>query len=462
MIFRQYYLACLSHASYLVGDARSRRAVVVDPQRDVSCYLADAEAEGLHIEHVIESHFHADFVSGHLELAARTGADICYGEGAEADFPIRWLADGERIDLGGVSLEVLATPGHTPESICLVVRREGEAQPWGVLTGDTLFVGDVGRPDLLAAQGASSEEMARALYRSLRDKLLTLPDTTRVFPAHGAGSACGRSSSRETSSTIGRERLTNPALAPMTEAEFVAMVTEGQRVAPLYFGYDAHRNRERRPLLEDTEAPVAMNLGEVLARQEAGAVVLDTRSPQAFAAGHLRGSVNVGLEGRFAEYAGDLLEPDQEVILVCPFGREREARVRLGRIGFDRVVGHLADPAGTLAAFPGVVERACRLTPRQLAEALREPDAPVVVDVRDPGEVAETGSIPGAVNIPMAQLLGRVGELDPRRPTVVYCASGYRSSMAASALGARGFASVSDLVGGYDAWVAAARQPALS
>jgi hydroxyacylglutathione hydrolase len=462
VIFRQYHLGCLSHASYLVGDARSRRAVVVDPQRDVSCYLADAEAEGLHIEHVVETHFHADFVSGHLELAARTGADVCYGEGAEAEFPIRVLAEGEQLDLGGVSLGVLATPGHTPESICLVIRRAGEEQPWGILTGDTLLVGDVGRPELLAAQSTSPEEMARALYHSLWDKLLTLPEGTRVFPAHGAGPACGRTLSRETSSTIGRERFTNPALAPMTEDEFVAMVTQGQSVVPLYFAYDAHRNRERRALLDDTERPPAMDLGEVLAQQVAGAVVLDTRSPRAFAAGHLPGSVNVGLEGRFAEYAGDLLQPDQEVILVCPYEREREARIRLGRIGFDRVLGYLPDPVGIFLAHPELAEPACRLTASQLAEALREAHPPVVVDVRNPAEVAGVGSVPDAVHIPLAQLLGRLGELDPCQPTVVYCASGYRSSMAASVMASRGFASVSDLVGGYEAWAGLAHQPALS
>lgn len=460
MIFRQYYLACLSHASYLVGDAGSRRAVVVDPQRDVSAYLADAEAEGLRIEHVVETHFHADFLSGHLELAARTGADICYGEGAEADFPVRALADGERLELGCVSLEVLATPGHTPESICLLIRRPGEADPWGVLTGDTLFVGDVGRPDLLASQGATPEEMARLLYRSLRDKLGPLPDSTRVFPAHGAGSSCGRSLSTETSSTMGDQRRSNHALRAGSEEEFVAMVTQGQSVAPLYFGYDASRNHELHALLDESDPLPALEVDEVVERQAAGAVVLDARSPQAFSLGHLRGAVNVGLEGRFAEYAGDVLRPDEEVVLACPPGREREARVRLGRIGFDRVVGYLPRPAAALVARPDLAVGSSRLTAGELAEELEgaEGDRPVLVDVRNPAELEEKPPIAGALHIPLARLLDRMGELDPARPTVAYCAGGYRSSIAASLLVSRGFADVSDLLGGYDAW--AARSPA--
>ena len=255
MIFRQYYLGCLSHASYLVGDEASGRAVVVDPQRDVSAYLADAESDGLRIEKVIETHFHADFLSGHLELAAATGASICYGAGAEAEFPIEHLADGAAIGLGEVTLEVLATPGHTPESISLVVyEHAGDPVPYGVLTGDTLFIGDVGRPDLLSAAGADPAESAHMLYASLHGRVLALPDETRVFPAHGAGSACGKHLSEETSSTIGAERRTNHALA-LDERLFVSMVTEGQPVRPHYFGYDARRNREARPARRDAPRP---------------------------------------------------------------------------------------------------------------------------------------------------------------------------------------------------------------
>ena len=323
MIFQQYYLSCLSHASYLIGDEGTGDAVVVDPQRDVSRYIDDAEASRLKIRHVIETHLHADFVSGHLELAAATGADICYGRGAETSFPVRTLGDGERLSLGQVELEVRATPGHTPESISLVVWDRGDggqgSAPWGVLTGDTLFVGDVGRPDLTAGvePGVTVADMARQLYRSLQEQLLTLPDATRVFPAHGAGSACGKSLSTETSSTLGEQRATNHALRLEGEDAFVAAITEGQPARPHYFAYDATRNREARGLLDEHTVPPPMSLQEVLAVQAGGGVVLDTSPPEEFARAHLRGSVNVGLEGRFAEYAGDVLEPGTPIVLVA-------------------------------------------------------------------------------------------------------------------------------------------------
>ena len=455
MYFRQYYLGCLSHASYLIGDEGTGRAVVVDPQRDVDEYVADAAAHGLTIERVIETHFHADFVSGHLELADRTGATIWYGEGAEAEFPIGNLTDGERISLGEVELEVRATPGHTPESICLVVyERAGDESPFGVLTGDTLFIGDVGRPDLLSAVGVTADDLARQLYRSIRDQLLPLPDKTRVFPAHGAGSACGKSLSSETSSTMGEQRRTNYALAPMTEAEFVAVVTEGQPAAPAYFPFSAHRNHERHPLLHEHDSPAPLGLGDVLAVRANGGVVLDIRSPGDFASGHLRGSVNVGLDGRFAEWAGDVISPDQTIAIVAEEGHELEARVRLGRIGFDNVAGALAEPLRVFQQHPDLVERSSRLTAGELAERRAGMAGLVVIDVRNPGEVAASGAIDGAVRIPLPQLMARVEELDPAAPTVVYCASGRRSLVAASSLAAAGFTDVSDLLGGYTAWAA--------
>lgn len=457
MIFSQHYLACLSHASYVVGDERTGRAVVVDPQRDVSEYLREAASRRLTITHVVETHFHADFVSGHLELAAATGAEICYGAAAEGvTFPIRHLADGERLTLGDVELEVWSTPGHTPESISVVVwERAGDDVPYGVLTGDTLFIGDVGRPDLLASGGVTADALARELYRSTR-RLLTLPDAVRVFPAHGAGSACGKNLSTETQSTIGEQRRTNHALQPMDEDDFVRLVTEGQPVAPLYFGFDARRNREDRALLDETSLPTALAIDDVLALQAGGAVVLDTRDPHDFAAAHLRGARNVGLAGRFAEYAGDVVRPDDRVVLVCEPGTELEAKVRLARIGFDGVVGHLADPYAAFLARPDAVVRSSRVTAAQLASARTSTPALVVIDVRNPGEVAASGSVPGAVSIPLPRLLDAVESLDPSAPTVVYCAGGYRSSIAASVLAASGFRDVSDLVGGYDAWAALA------
>ena len=455
MIFEQYYLACLSHASYLIGDETTGRAVVVDPQRDVSAYLADAERAGVRIERVIETHFHADFVSGHLELAEATGATICYGEQADADYELERLHDGRRIELGDVVLEIRATPGHTPESISIVVyEHAGDEVPYGVLTGDTLFIGDVGRPDLLTSTGVTADELARHLYRSLHGKLLTLPDATRVVPAHGAGSACGKNLSTETVSTIGEQRRTNYALQPMSEDAFVAVVTEGQPLAPAYFTFSAHRNRERHALLEDHDAPQPLTLDEVLAVRREGGLILDTRPPADFATGHLDGSVNVGLEGRFAEYAGDVIRPGQRVAIIAEDGHELEARVRLARIGFDDVAGYLAEPQRVFLDHAELVRPSSRLTAGDLARRLDDVPDLQVVDVRNAGEVAG-GAVPGSVNVPLAQLVSRLPDLDPARPTVVYCAGGYRSSIAASTMAANGFADVSDLIGGYEAWALA-------
>ncbi len=453
MIFRQYYLGCLSHASYLIGDETSGRAVVVDPQRDVSQYLATAAEHGLSIERVIETHFHADFLSGHLELKEATGAVICYGSVAEslAEFPIEGLAHGERLSLGAVELEIRHTPGHTPESISILVyERPGEA-PYGVLTGDTLFIGDVGRPDLLASSGATADTLARQLYLSTREQLMTLPDGTRVYPAHGAGSACGRSLSSETTSTIGEQRRTNHALQTMSEDAFVRAVTEGQSLAPLYFAFAANRNKQARDVLRESAPPRAMSFDEVLAAQRRGATVLDTRDPTAFAQGHLRGSYNVGLSGRYAEYAGDVLTPDQAIVLVCDPGTELEAKTRLARIGFDRVVGCLGDLVSVFIEHPGWVDAASRLTANELIDRVGAVERLQIVDVRGPGEVAR-GKISGAREIPLPRILDRLAELDPTAPTLVYCAGGYRSMVAVSVMRASGFRDISDLIGGFGAW----------
>jgi glyoxylase-like metal-dependent hydrolase (beta-lactamase superfamily II)/rhodanese-related sulfurtransferase len=454
MIFHQYFLECLSQLSYLIGDETSGRAVVVDPRRDIAVYLGDAQRDGLRIEKVIETHCHADFLSGHLELAA-TGATICYGKDANVDYPIEYLGDGQRLDLGQVHLEIRATPGHTPESICVVVyEHRDDAAPYGVLTGDTLFIGDVGRPDLLSSEGISSAELAGQLFHSLHDKLMTLPDHTRVFPAHGAGSACGRNLSTETSSTIGEQRVTNYALALRDEVDFVNTVTNGLPPVPPYFSFDAERNRRQRPLLEQATPP-PVSFTELTALRSAGAVVLDTREPADFATAHLRGSVNVGLGGRFAEFAGDVLPPDQPIVLLCPVGKELEARIRLGRIGFDNVIGCLEHPTRVFFEHRDAVEASSRLTAAQLAARQTENPGLVLVDVRNPGEL-EAGVIRNAVHIPLTQLAQRADELERGRPSVVYCASGYRSMIAASWLSAAGFVDVSDLLGGFAAWRALA------
>jgi hydroxyacylglutathione hydrolase len=453
LFFRQYDLACLSLYSYLIADTTTGRAVVVDPQRDISAYLEDAAANGLRIERVLETHFHADFLSGHLELAEATGAAISYGDVARPDFPIEPLAHGQRLSLGEVTLEIRHTPGHTPESISIVVHPTPEAEPWAVLTGDALFIGDVGRPDLLTSVGRSAESLARDLYRSLHEQLLTLPDATLVYPAHGAGSACGKSLSTAASSTIGEQRATNYALAPMTVDQFVEAVTEGQGVAPLYFAFAAAANRRDRELLDDHEAPVTLSVGQALALARAGAVLLDTRAPESFASGHLRGSINVGLDGRFAEYAGDIVRPGQQIVLLGDPGRGTEAKVRLARIGFDAVAGEVPDIEAVLDTHPELATSARRLTATDVAAWLAEEPDLQIVDVRNPTETKVGGTIPGARNLPLPQLLDHLEDLDPTRPTVVYCAGGYRSSVAASTLSAHGFAHVADLMGGYEAWL---------
>ena len=460
MKFTQYYLDCLSQASYLIGDETSGRAVVVDPRRDIDEYVRDAEAAGLTIELVIETHFHADFLSGHLELAAATGAEIGFSSAGETEFPSRKLEDGERISLGQVELEILHTPGHTPESISIVIwERPGDETPYGVLTGDTLFIGDVGRPDLLASIGFTRDELADQLYDSLHNKLLPLPDDTRVFPAHGAGSACGKNLSTETFSTMGEQRVSNYALLAPDKETFIDLVTEGQPPAPDYFVYDAVLNRKDRPLLDESAAPPALELEAFDAVVSAGAMIIDGRDPEEFARGHLAGSINVGLNGRYAEFAGSVVPSDVDIVLVVEPGAEVEAKNRLARIGFDRVVGHLVDPLAVMAANPGRVQQASRLTAVDF-EARRNDIAGLqLVDVRNPGEVA-IGTIEGAAAVPVGQLPGRLDELDPDAPTVVFCAGGYRSSVAASVLRQAGFGDVSDIIGGYGAWVEVVPTPA--
>jgi hydroxyacylglutathione hydrolase len=453
MKFTQYYLECLSQASYLIGDETTGRAVVVDPRRDIDEYVRDAAADGLTIELVIETHFHADFLSGHLELAAATGAEIGFSDVAETEFESRMLADGERISLGDVQLEIRHTPGHTPESLSVVVWEHADDEiPYAVLTGDALFIGDVGRPDLLASLGYTRDELANQLYDSLHGKLMTLPDATRVYPAHGAGSACGKNLSTDTWSTIGDQRVSNYAVLAPDKKTFVELVTEGQPPAPSYFVYDAVLNRKDRGLLDEATPPTELTLDEVRQFMADGAMLIDGRTPEEFAHGHLTGAINVGLEGRYAEFAGSVVPHDVDIVLQVDPGFEIEARNRLARIGFDRVVGALADPLAVMAEHPDQTKRASRLTVPEFDRRRVEIDDLQVVDIRNPGEIA-LGTIDGAIEIPVGQLPGRLDELDSSAPTVIYCAGGYRSSVAASLLRQKGFNDVSDLLGGYGAWL---------
>lgn len=446
MIFEQYQLPCLSLSSYLVGDEGTGRAVVVDPQRDISQYLADAEQRELTITHVLLTHFHADYVSGHLELARATGAEICFGEAATAEFPVHHLADGERIELGDVVVETWATPGHTPESVTyLVYEHATDDRPYAILTGDTLFVGDVGRPDLLGAIGFTAEELGRQLFDSVH-RLAALPDEVRVYPGHGAGSACGKALGSEPFTTIGDQKAHNYALQPMTRDDFVAIVTEGQPAAPAYFLHAAVTNRSDYEVFDETRELPAMSVDQTLAAVANGAMLVDTRDASTFSVGHLVGAVNVSLDGRFAEQAGMVIPADTDVIVAGDPEREREAMVRLARIGFDRVVGYVADYEAALQET-SQVQQAERID----AEHIGSPDEVQLLDVRNPGETAG-GVIPGAIVIPLGALPARVDELDATKRTVVYCQSGVRSAVAASWMRTKGFADVADVVGGYAAW----------
>ncbi|TNH31139.1 MBL fold metallo-hydrolase [Micromonospora orduensis] len=452
MLFTQYYLDCLSQASYLIADESTGRAVLVDPRRDIDEYLTDAQAHGLTIEGVINTHFHADFLAGHLEVAAATGAWIGYGQRAETEYPSRKLTDGERISLGDVILEIMETPGHTPESISvLVYEHADDPVPHGVMTGDALFIGDVGRPDLLASFGVTADELGAMLYDSVQRKLMGLPDEVRVFPAHGAGSACGKNLSTERQSTIGEQRRTNYACAPMSQEQFLALVTGGQPAAPGYFAFDAVLNRKARQLFDSTAAARPLTNGEFAQARAEGAVVLDVRDPQEFTAGHLTGAINIPADGRFAETAGSVVAPDRKVLVVAPQDREEEIVVRLARIGFDHVVGYLREPEGAFLEMAADMGRASRLTATELHDALATAEPPVVLDVRNAGE-REQGAVQGSLHIPLAELTRRLDEVPADRPVVVHCAGGYRSSVAASLLRNAGRADVSDLLGGYGAW----------
>jgi len=467
MKIEQYYLACLSHASYMIVDETSKTAAVVDPQRDVDTYLADAARAGVAIKHVFLTHFHADFIAGHIELRDKAGATIHLGARAQAEFARVPMKDGDVVEFGDTRLVVMETPGHTPEGISILVYdlAKSRTEPLAVLTGDTLFIGDVGRPDLLASIGVTADELADMLYESITEKLAKLPDATLVYPAHGAGSMCGKSLSKETVSTIGEQKRFNYALQPMSREAFKALVTADQPEAPEYFVHDAILNRKERPSLGDsmerTLQPLTVDAALELAAT--GAQLLDVRDGIDFEGGHLRGAINIALSGKYATWAGSMLSHDRPIVVIAEEGGEEEAVMRLGRIGFDGVAGYLAGGMNALAGRDALVERTARITAPALVEWLagRRPDAgptPTVVDVRSPAEHAG-GRIAGAVNIPLPHLEKRIAEIPAGRPVVVHCEGGYRSAIAASVLQRHGRADAHDLVGGYKAWLAA-RPPA--
>ena len=453
MYFKQFYLACLAHASYLIGS--DGEAAVVDPQRDVDEYLAEASANGLQIKYVIETHLHADFVSGHQEIADRTGAQIIFGEKAGVEFAHRAVRDGEELRMGNVVLRFLETPGHTPEGICvLVTDTENPDQPPKLLTGDTLFIGDVGRPDLAGGKGYTPQMMAEMMYDSLHGKLLKLPDEVEVYPAHGAGSMCGRNMSKETSSTIGEQRKFNYALKPMSKEEFVAMMTADLPEAPVYFPKDAEINRSGARGLSELQPPQPLTPQEVLQWRDAGHVLLDVRAAADFGATHVPGSINIGLGGQFAMWAGSLVPMNASIVVIADTGAQvDETVVRLARVGIENVKGYLAGGVQSWheAGYP--VERIEQVTVAQLQEQMATGDLQIL-DVRRPAEYLG-GHVPRAINAPLASLEKSLDPLPLKKDklTAVICAGGYRSSAAASLLQQKGFSNLLNVSGGTGAWI---------
>jgi rhodanese-related sulfurtransferase/glyoxylase-like metal-dependent hydrolase (beta-lactamase superfamily II) len=456
MILKQYYLGCLAHASYLLGDEASHTAVIVDPQRDIQQYLDDAEKLGLQIRHVFLSHFHADFLAGHLELRDSCGATIHLGSRAVAEYAFVPMKDGDRLEFPGMRLQVLETPGHTIESISILVfdLAKDATKPNAVLTGDTMFIGDVGRPDLRASLGYSADELGGHLYDSLQNKLLPLPDETLVYPAHGAGSLCGKQLSSDTVSPLGIQRKLNYALQPMSKDEFITLVTADQPDAPQYFTYDAILNTRERGTLDSNLEKVLhpLSLDEVLALQKSGAQLLDVRDGAEFAKGHVTGSLNIGLGGQYATWAGTLLDREKPIVIIAEPGREHEAALRLGRIGFDHVRGYLSNGLAALATRPNLISTTERVSPTDFNAELA--DSPVVLDVRTPREWSAK-HIPNSVNVPLNHLQERLAEIPRDRRIAVHCAGGYRSSAAASILNLNGIDNVIEMTGGLAAWESA-------
>lgn len=462
MHLQQYFLGCLAHASYLIADERTKTAVVVDPQRDIEQYLDDARTNGWKIQHVFLTHFHADFLAGHIELREQTGAHIYLGARAEAEYAHTAVKDGDVIEFGDVRLKIMETPGHTPEGISILVfdLQKSDTVPHAVLTGDTLFIGDVGRPDLLASIGVTADELADMLYHSV-NRLRELPDETLVYPAHGAGSLCGKALSKETVSTIGEQKKFNYALKPMSREEFKELVTEDQPEAPKYFVHDAILNRQnRKPLEEVMQASLnPLSLDEVLQQQSAGAQLLDVRTGVDYQGAHLQGVMNIALEGMYATWCGTLLSHEQPIIVIAEEGGEEEAVMRLGRIGFDNVIGYLAGGMSAVGERDDLIATTQRISAQALVEELDSETPLQIVDVRTEKEHAG-GHLPGSINIPLNHLVERAAELPRDRQLVVHCQGGYRSAIASSLLEQAGFERVYDLVGGYKAWDAVTRDTA--
>ncbi len=442
MKFKQFYLGCLAQASYYIGS--DGEAAIIDPQRDVQQYLDEAEANGQKIKYVIETHSHADFVSGHLELSQKTGAEIIYGERANTNFPTHKVKDGDELNVGKVKLKFLETPGHTPEGITILAENtENKEAPVKMFTGDTLFIGDVGRPDLIGSKGFTAEEMGGFLYDSLHEKILPLPDETEVYPAHGAGSLCGKSLSKETWSTLGQQRKMNYALQPMSKEEFVKLVAADQPEVPAYFPQSAAKNLEGSVSLEDLPKPKAFSTEEIA---NFDGVVLDVRTNTEFGAGHIANAINIGLGGQFASWAGTLI-PIGTPMAIAADNQEQvdEAFMRLARVGHESVKGFIL-----LKDYAGEKKTVGQVPVEKVKEILS--DKIQFVDVRRTAEHTN-GHAPQTINLPLDKLAKEIDRLDPDKSTYVICQSGYRSSVGTSILENAGFKEIYNVRGGTKAWM---------
>ena len=457
MFLQRYFLECLSHASYMVADEKSNTAVVIDPRRDIDIYVEDARQHGYEIKHVILTHFHADFIAGHIELRDKVGARIYLGARAKAEFDFEPLGDGSVIEFGDVRLKAMETPGHTLEGITILAfdKAKDPKNPYAIFTGDTLFLGDVGRPDLFASIGITAHELAEMLYDSLQNKLLKLPDKTLVYPAHGAGSMCGKALSDEAVSTLGEQRLHNYALQPMTKEDFIKMITVDQPEAPAYFGYDAALNQQERPNLDESmkKSMKALDLNMVLSLHKSGAQIVDVREAADFAGAHFRASINIGIDGRFATWAGTILNKDVPIIIIAEASRVEEAVMRLGRIGFHNVRGFLKGGMESLKDRNDLISKTQRISAAAIDELEGET---TIIDIRNENEW-EGGHIEGSLNIPLNHLADRIAEVPLSGQVIVHCQGGYRSMIAASLLEKEGLSNIFDLVGGYQAWVSEKR-----
>ena len=443
MNFRQFYLGCLAHASYYIGSGNE--AAVIDPQRDVEQYIEEANGNGQQIKYVIETHSHADFVSGHIELAEKTGAQIVYGRKANTKFETLKVGDGDTLNIGEIELTFFETPGHTPESITIAARDRAEPEkPLKLFTGDTLFCGDVGRPDLIGSKGFTAEQMGGMLYDSLQAKILKLPDETEVYPAHGAGSLCGKSLSSDTWSTIGAQRQSNYALQPMTKDEFVKLVSSDQPQVPAYFPKSAERNLEGPATFDDLPKPTALSTKEVA---EFDGIVLDVRSEQEYGESHIPNAISIGLRGKFATWAGTFIPIGTPVAIAAEtLEQVDEAFMRLARVGIDTVKAYvlMSDYTGETAAIHQVDVASTSTT--------TQADGVQFVDVRQPGEFGG-GHAVGTINLPLNNLSREIDKLDPGKPTFVICQTGYRSSLATSLLENAGFKQIFNVAGGTSAWL---------